>query len=400
MTNNHYRHDSLLDYLYVLVKWRRLIVTSTLIVGIVAAGISFALPQAWTADTKLLPPEEEGADQFGLSMLLGSTVPAGLMGLVGAATPSERLVTFLESRRVLGRVVDDFDLIQVYAAPHRSQAIDILDEHIEKELERDGTLAVSATASSAQLAADLANALAAQLDTVNREYKRQQARALREFLADRLQVTEGELKVSASALREFQERHGLVDVEAQTEAAVELTRNIAQQLIELRVQLQLMKRQLSEESEERKLVELEVEELSRQLQILLGNGAADTAEHDGDGPASLGPPLRALPELLVEHTELALALELRGDIIRFLGTKFEEARYREALNTPTIQVLDRAIPPQFRSAPKRTLIVLSAAIASLVLSTVLAFVLESWARAGDEHEVKIQSIRDLLRPSN
>ena len=210
-------------------------------------------------------------------------------------------------------------------------------------------------------------------------------------------MTEGELKESASALRVFQEKHGLVDVEAQTAAAVELMRNIAQQLIEMRVQLQLMTRQLSEDSEERKLVEVEVEELSRQLQILLGNGAGNVVEGDGEGLASLGPPLRALPELLVEHTELALALELRGDIIRFLGTKFEEARYREALNTPTIQVLDRAVPPQFRSAPRRTLIILSAAIASLVLSTVVAFVLESWSRAGAEHEMKIQSIRELLR---
>ena len=386
---------NLLDYAYVLLKWRRLILSCVLVVSVAAAGVSFVLPERWTADTKLLPPEDEGADQFGLSMLLGSTVPAGLMGLVGGTTPAERLVTFLESRLVLGAVVEKFNLVAEYDAPHISHAIDMLDEHVEKELERDGTLVVSVTAATPELAASLANSLASELDSVNRDYKRRQAKALREFLSDRLALTHRELKSHAHKLRQFQELHGLVDVEAQTKAAVELTRNIAQQLVELNVQLQLLTRTLSPESEERHLLEVEVEELSRQLQILLG-GDGGVRGGSNEALASLGPPLRELPELLVEHTELALELELRSEIIRFLGTKFEEAKYREALNTPTIQILDIAIPPQTRSAPQRALIVVSSALASLLLSTLFAFVIESWARLGAANETKLQAIRDLI----
>ena len=369
--------------------------TSVVVVSIVGAGVSFLLPERWTADTKLLPPEDEGADQFGLSMLLGSAVPAGLMGLVGGSTPAERLVTFLESRLVLGAVVEKFNLVAEYDAPHLSHAIDMLDEQVEKELERDGTLVVSVTAATPELAASLANALASELDSVNRDYKRRQAKALREFLSDRLALTQRELKSHAHELRQFQELHGLVDVEAQTKAAVELTRNIAQQLVELKVQLQLLTRTLSPESEERHLLEVEVEELSRQLQILL-RGDGGVGGGSNEALASLGPPLRELPELLLEHTELALELELRSEIIRFLGTKFEEAKYREALNTPTIQILDIAVPPQTRSAPQRALIVVSSALASLLLSTVLAFVIESWARLGAANETKLQAIRDLI----
>ena len=369
--------------------------TSVVVVSIVGAGVSFLLPERWTADTKLLPPEDEGADQFGLSMLLGSAVPAGLMGLVGGSTPAERLVTFLESRLVLGAVVEKFNLVAEYDAPHLSHAIDMLDEQVEKELERDGTLVVSVTAATPELAASLANALASELDSVNRDYKRRQAKALREFLSDRLAFTQRELKSHAHELRQFQELHGLVDVEAQTKAAVELARNIAQQLVELKVQLQLLTRTLSPESEERHLLEVEVEELSRQLQILL-RGDGGVGGGSNEALASLGPPLRELPELLLEHTELALELELRSEIIRFLGTKFEEAKYREALNTPTIQILDIAVPPQTRSAPQRALIVVSSALASLLLSTVLAFVIESWARLGAANETKLQAIRDLI----
>ena len=82
--------------------------------------------------------------------------------------------------------------------------------------------------------------------------------------------------------------------------------------------------------------------------------------------------------------------------MRYLGTKLEEAKYREALNTPTLQILDPATPPKTRSAPRRTLIVLSASVVSLVMSVVLAFLFESWNRVVRENEDGIASIRQLL----
>ena len=154
---------SLLDYLYVLVKWRRLIAVSFVAVGLLAAGVSLVLPEKWTANTKLLPPAEEG-DQLGLSMLLGSAVPAGLSGLVGATTPSDRLLTLLDSRHVLGAVVDSHDLMTLYDAPYRDLAIDMLNDRIDRRVEADGTLVIDVTASTPELAARLANDLAAELE--------------------------------------------------------------------------------------------------------------------------------------------------------------------------------------------------------------------------------------------
>ena len=43
---------NLLDYVYVLAKWRRLVVVSVLAVSAITAGISLVLPEAWTARPK------------------------------------------------------------------------------------------------------------------------------------------------------------------------------------------------------------------------------------------------------------------------------------------------------------------------------------------------------------
>ena len=386
---------NLLDYIFVLVKWRRLIVIPMMVVALATAAISFVMPKSWTARTTLLPPEEE-SNQVGLSALLGTALSSNLTGLVGA-TPSERLVTILGSKRVLGAVVDRFRLLEEYGAPNRDTAIEMLDTHVEEELAADGTLIINVTASSAELAAEVANGLAHQVDIVNRTRKSAQAKALREFLGKRLQATDTELRSAGLSLQRFQNKHGLVDLEAQTNATVEVVRTIVQELALLEVELSVLSQSLDSEHEERKLKELEVEALKEQLLEMRGDL---DEKHEGalnSALKTLGPPLKTLPQLGFEFAKLSLDMTLKEQIIRFLGAKYEEARYREALNTPTIQVLDRATPPEMRSAPRRTVMVIVAGIVSLVVSIVVAFVLEAWTRLEGEQLAKIESIKAVWR---
>ena len=389
---------NLLDYVYVLVKWRWLIFTSVLVVSLVTAGITMLLPEKWTASSTLLPPEDE-LDQFGLSMLITSAVPGNLGGLMGSATPAERLMTLLTSKRVLGAIVDRFGLIQDYGSLNRDLAIETLDEDVERELGRDGTLSIEVEASSSELAADIANALTAELDAVNRQVKNRQAATLRRFLEERMELVQEEIEESGRDFQRFQEEHDLVDIEVQTAATVELARNIVQELTLLEVKLGVVRQQLNPEHEERRLLELEVEELRRQVQFLVGDLEKQVADQVEETTPlrSLGPPLRELPELGREYGRLALELKIKEQIVTFLGAKLEEAKYKEALDTPTITVLDPATTPQIRSAPRRTLIVLMAAFISLAMSTVLAFIFESIGQLGRENQEKIEAIRQLLR---
>ena len=386
---------NLLDYIYVLVKWRRLIIVPVLVVAAATAVISLVLPKAWTARTTLLSPEEE-SEQLGLSMLLGPALSSNLTGLVGG-TPSERLVTILGSKRVLGAVVDRFGLIEEYGAPNRDVAIEMLDDRVEDELAADGTLIIDVTASNAIMAAEMANEIARQIDVVNRSRKSGQAGALREFLHQRLQATEGELRDSGLALQQFQEKHGLVDIEAQTNATVEVVRTIVQELALLDFELSVLSQSLDSEHEERKLKELEVSVLHEQLLKMRSDMRVKRDGALSSALETLGPPLKSLPQLGFEFAQLSLDMTLKEQIIGFLGAKYEEARYREALNTPTIQVLDKATPPAMRSAPRRTVLVVLAASVSLLVSVLMAFALETSARLEGEQLAKIESIRQAWR---
>ena len=387
---------NVLDYVFVIVKWRRLIMCSVVVVTVASAGISVLLPEQWTAETKLLMPEDDSSP-VDLSGLLGNAMPTGLRGFVGGSTTSERLLTLLDSDRMLGTIVDDFELKSVYSVLYHDEAIDILREQIETELEDDGTLNIRLTAKDPHIAADLTNGLSALLDRLNREYKRKQARDLRLFLAERMVLTEKEFKLGGRKLQEFQERYALVDIKAQTSASVDVLKGIVQELAQLEVELSVMERQLHSEHEGKRVLELKVAALKDQLNRLQGNLAMNSS--NGETLTALGPPLKHLPELLLENAKLSLEVELRSEIIRFLGSKYEEARYKEALNTPTLQVLDIAIPPRTRSGPRRTLIVASSFAVGAMLSIVIAFLFESWNRLGRENGEKMASIRQELNRS-
>jgi uncharacterized protein involved in exopolysaccharide biosynthesis len=390
---------NLLDYIFVLVKWRRMIAMCVLLVALATVGITLLLPEKWTADTMLLPHEEE-LGRFEMSMLMNAAVPGNIGGLLGQSTPGERLVTILRSRRVLGAMVDRFGLVADYGTPNRDLAMEALEERVETELGNGGTLKIQVEASSANLAADLANALVAELDAVIREQKRSQAMGDRLFLEARLDSVQAEIQAKALRLQRFQENYGVVDLEAQTQAIIRVAQYIVQELTLQEVKLGVARRQLHPDHEERRLLEMEVEELRNQLEQVVGEYETAAGGQVETAFKAIGPPLVDLPKLGLEFAQMSLGLKLAEHTLTFLAAQLEDAKLRQAKKGVAVQVLDPATPPEYRSAPRRTLIVAVAALLSMVMSVVMAFICESLGRLSVQHEDKLQAIRGLLRPPN
>jgi tyrosine-protein kinase Etk/Wzc len=63
--------------------------------------------------------------------------------------------------------------------------------------------------------------------------------------------------------------------------------------------------------------------------------------------------------------------------------QFEEAKIAEARDTPTVQVLDHAQPPERKSAPKRSRIVILSVMLGTIAGVSLAFFRERIALVED-----------------
>jgi len=382
------QNSNMLDYAYVLIKWRRMIIWSVVVVTVITASISLILPKQWTARGVMMPPEED-LDQLNLSALQAARMPANLASMVGASTPADNLKTYLELNRTLGAIVDRFDLIAEYEAPHRERAIELLGENTNIELEREGSVIIEIAGSSPQQAADMVNTIMAEVDGFNRQLKSKQATKLREFLERRLQVRRDELRKARTVLLEFERANGLVNLATQTQAIVDVAKSLVGRLSMVEVELDVLDHWVQPDNEQRLELELRRQALREQLQQL--------AVGAGKEAPMLGPSLQTVPQLGFRYAELTLDLQIRQEVALFLGSKLEEARYREHLNTPTLHILDQAVPPETRSAPRRTLMTVIALALSLVLSTILAFTFESWIRLGEENADRLDAIRRVWR---
>ena len=107
-------------------------------------------------------------------------------------------------------------------------------------------------------------------------------------------------------------------------------------------------------------------------------------------------PFSEVPKLGLELARLTRDLKIQEAIFELLSSQYEQAKIQEAKNTPTIQVLDRAVPPEKRSRPKRAMMVILAGIASLFVGIVFAFGLEYLQATRKRNPEEFMKIEQLL----
>jgi tyrosine-protein kinase Etk/Wzc len=73
-------------------------------------------------------------------------------------------------------------------------------------------------------------------------------------------------------------------------------------------------------------------------------------------------------------------MEVEKIIYQFLTEQYEQAKLQEAKDTPTIQILDRAVPPERKAKPKRSLIIALAGLIGLFIGIFIAFLKEYFYR--------------------
>ena len=96
----------------------------------------------------------------------------------------------------------------------------------------------------------------------------------------------------------------------------------------------------------------------------------------------------------MEYLRRTRDLKYAETIHQLIAQQYQMAKVDEAQNAPILQVLDAAIPPERRSYPKRTQMVLMSLVASAFLMCLIAFMLEAKRQAQEDPE-QAEKIADL-----
>ena len=103
------------------------------------------------------------------------------------------------------------------------------------------------------------------------------------------------------------------------------------------------------------------------------------------------------PQLVFDEGRLRRQVEVRQEIYLTLKREYETARIEEVNDTPVITVVDPAVPPQRRSSPKRSVLVLMAFVLGAIASTSWALGAEYLDRVRRKDEALYQEFVGLRR---
>ena len=376
---------NLLDYWRVIRKHHLLVGGLFFVSVALALAVSLLMPNIYESTATLLPPAQPD-NSSGLSALLGASPVGGAAQGLGItlpgmpATSTDLFVAMLSSRVMLDAVIARFDLKTLYEQYRWWSPIVVtmkavrqwLADSTDIKVTKEGTIEITVEARDSQLASDIANFYVANLERLSRTLNITKASLNRAFIERRLAETRVNMVKAEEELKEFQTHNKTVAVEAQSAAMIEAAAMIQGQITAQEVQLQVMSSYLSPGNPDLFRVRSSIEELKKQL-YLLESGKGGKGMLPGD---RLHPAMITVPGLALDYGRLMRELKVQETLNTLLTSEYEQAKLTEARDTPTVQVLDPAIPAERKSRPIILLNMILAGVLALFIGIFLAFFLE------------------------
>jgi tyrosine-protein kinase Etk/Wzc len=385
---------NLLDLFLVLLKRKWLIISIVLLAIAISVTISLLLPLKYTATARILPPKEPSTGISGLLSGAGSAF-GGLAGsLLGGQSSADLYVGILESRSVADRLVTDFKLQKVYDKEYLEDTYKELANNTNIDVSRKTqVISVAVEDRDPKRAAAMANTYLDALDHINRTVNISEGHRKRVFLEKRLKKVKVDLIDAESALEIFEKKYGLVSIDDQAKAAIEGAAKIKGEIIAAQTELEVLKKFGTERQNEAVMLKAKIAELKDQLgRIERGNPS--TNKNDSD---EFFIPFNQIPELGMRLARLMREAKIQEEVFQLITTQYEMAKIEEAKDMDTIQVLDRAVPPDKKSSPKRALIVILSTIVAFFLAIFLSFFLEYLARVKSEDPERYQQMSQAMK---
>jgi len=379
---------SLLDWLIVLAKHKRLVFGIPFFAAIAAGVVAVVWPNTYTGTTRILPPQQSASAASALLTQLGA-----LGGLAGAAAGgalggrSELYAGMLRSRTVADNLNARFELAKVYNEDYISETRKRLGKETTIASGRDGIITIEVDDRDPKRAADLANGYVDELMKLTKVLAVTEASQRRLFFERQLLQAKDSLTAAEIVARQGLQKGGIAQVDAQGRSMIEVTARLRAQISVKEVQIGSMRTFAAEGNPELQRTQQELEALRRELARVEGSSSIAAV---GRAETSGGSGLDTLGRLRdVKYYEFLYEL---------LAKQYELAKIDEAKDATLIQVLDKAIEPDRRSRPRRALIVLLSTLVALLLGVIVAFIREAITENSSDPQQaeRLRSIRTYL----
>jgi uncharacterized protein involved in exopolysaccharide biosynthesis len=379
-------HISLLDVAILLAKHKKAVLGSPVAAGCIALIIALALPPTYRATARILPPQQkESSAAAMLGVLVGgaTTLGGSATQALGLRNPNELYAGILRGQTIADRLIERFKLKELYDVDSVVNARKALADNTHIIAGKDGLISIDVEDHDPRRAADMANGYVEELDRLMQGLAVGEAAQRRLFFEKQLAAAQNKLIDAEAALRQAIEQKGIAGVDAQTRAVVSTTEQLRAQIAVKEIQLDAMRSFATERHPDAVRLRQEIGSMKSEL-ANLESGRGGTNVQSPTGLENL----RKLRD--VKFLEFAVEL---------LTKQYEVARIDEAKDAILIQVVDKATAPDYRSEPRRGLVVALTVAAFAILGVLWAFFAEALERAIENPGAgtRLRALRNSLR---
>lgn len=353
----------LIEALTKLAHHKRLILTVTGASILVGVAYSLALPVMFTANTKILTPQQT---QSSAALLMSQLATSGTGSLaavasggLGLRSPNDMYIGLLTSRPVADAIIAKFRLLNEYHAKDMTIARSELTRRTKVVSEKSGLLTISVTDRDKLRAAELANSYTDELRRLTNSLAVTEAAQRRLFYEEQVKRAKDDLVIAELSFQRVQQSKGLVQLDAQAKAVIESLAAIHAQVSAKQVELQALRSYSTDLNPSVQLAQNELSALQEEaLRLEKRNGAS--------GSATIG--LQDVAGIGLEYLRAQHELQYRQLMFDLLVKQLDAAKLDESKDAAVIQVVEPAIPPDYKSSPHRSLIVLAFTVIGCLLA--------------------------------
>lgn len=313
-----------------IIKWWKQIMIVTIAAAVSTAIVSMFIPDKFKSSVVLFPSTTHSISKA-LIDVQGSS-KADILEF-GMEEDADQMIQILNSDEIRNRIIGKYDLMTHYRIkPDEKFALTKLNKEFEENISFRRTeymsVKIDVLDEDPQMAANIANDIAALLDSVKNRMQHERA------------------------------KEGLKIVE--------------QEYTELETYVNQMEDSL------RKIRLLGINDYESQSEVLNKEYATALAKGDSRAIKALEEKLKILSEYGGAYTSLKEGLELYREQLSLMKIKLKEARVDASQSISHKFVVNNAYPAERKTYPKRSLIVLSAALAVFLLSIFVIIGIENY----------------------
>lgn len=379
---------SLLDLLLVLARHKRQLIGIPFLVAVVVAALSLLMDNIYTATARILPPQQSSSSALAMIAQLGG--PAALLGSAATVRNTDLYAGMLKGHTIADRLIERFNLLERYGKKT------VMDTRIRLAAQttiaagRDGIISIGFDDKDPAFAARVANAYVEELQALVHNLAISEASQRRLFFEQQLGSARKQLADAEMAMKKTQEDTGLIRLDEQGRAIIEAIARLRGEIAAREVELAAARTYATESNPQLKVIRQQIAGLRSELAKLERNSGA--ASNDVIIPTG------RVPEAGLEYMRRFRDLKYNETIYEVLAKQYEVARLDEAKEAPIVQFVDKAVPPDRKSKPYRSLIVLAMAFIAGVLTLLWVLVREvtTRARRDPETDQKLRMLRGLV----